>query len=268
MVIKIEREIKRIDEQTFHQIDYRITGLAYAIHNELGRLWSEKIYQNELANRCRQAGFANVVTEEVLIVSHKDFCKKYFIDLLIEDSIIYELKTVSRLTSDHEKQTLNYLFLLGLQHGKLINFRPPSVQKRFVSTTLRPEERYDFVIYDNHWSNLDAESLWLKDLIIELLRDWGAYLETNLFYEAICHFRGGEEQVVKKIDVVCKASKLGQHKIHLLNKDVAFRVTAITKEPDSFEQHLRRFIHLTNLAAIQWINFDHNVITFKTIKKK
>lgn len=266
MAIKIEREINRINEQQFHQIDYHITGLAYAIHNEIGRLWSEKIYQNELANRCREAGFSNVETEEVIIVSHKDFCKKYYIDLLIEDSIIYELKTVSRLTSEHDKQTLNYLFLLGLQHGKLINFRPSSVQKRFVSTTLRPQDRYDFVVYDNHWFDLDEDSLWLKELMTQLLNDWGAYLETNLFYEAIFHFRGGEDKVVKKIDVVRNESKLGEQKVHLLNQNIAFKVTAITKRIDSFEQHLNRFIHITNLDAIQWINFNHNVITFKTIK--
>ena len=60
MSIKIASEIKRIDEQEFYEIDYQVTGLAYAIHNEIGRLWDEKIYQNELANRCRAAGLGNV----------------------------------------------------------------------------------------------------------------------------------------------------------------------------------------------------------------
>ncbi|MDZ7262423.1 MAG: GxxExxY protein, partial [candidate division KSB1 bacterium] len=155
----IEREIKGIGEQEFYEIDYQITGFAYAIHNEIGRLWSEKIYQNELANRCHKAGFKNVETEVPLFVSHEDFYKNYYIDLLIEDSIIYELKTVSRLTSEHDKQVLNYLLLLGLQHGKLINFRPASVQKRFVSTTLCPEDRYSFVLEDRHWFDLEEDSV-------------------------------------------------------------------------------------------------------------
>jgi len=50
----------------------------------------------------------------------------------------------------------------------------------------------------------------LKELIMELLTDWGAYLESNLFYDAICHFRSGEEKVVKYIDVVRNGTKLGQ----------------------------------------------------------
>ena len=77
MPIEIKHDIKRIAEQAFHEIDYQVTGFAFAIHNEFGRLWSEKIYQNELANRCREAGFTNVETEVPLFVSHKDFCKEY-----------------------------------------------------------------------------------------------------------------------------------------------------------------------------------------------
>jgi GxxExxY protein len=137
MPIEIKRNIKRISEQEFRKIDYEITGLAFEIHNEFGRLWNEKIYQNELANRCREAGFTNVETEVPVIVTHKDFRKEYSIDLLLQDSIPYALKTVAKLNPEHDKQALNYLFLLGLQHGKLINFRPVSVEKRFVSTPLR-----------------------------------------------------------------------------------------------------------------------------------
>jgi len=265
MSIKSASEIKRIDEQEFYEIDYQVTGLAYAIHNEIGRLWDEKIYQNELANRCRAVGLGNVKREVPVIVLYKDFCKEYYVDLFVNDSIIYELKTVGKLNSEHEKQTLNYLLLLGLQHGKLINFRPASVQKRFVSTTLLPKDRYDLTFDDRQWFELDEDSMLLKELIMELLTDWGAYLETSLFYEAICHFRSGEENIVKYIDIVRNGTKLGKQKIHLLNQKSAFKLTAISKGIDSYEQHLRRFIKLTILDVIQWINFNHNLIIFKTI---
>ena len=268
MPIEIKRNITRIAEQDFHKIDFEITGLAFAIHNEFGRLWNEKIYQNELANRCREAGFKNVETEVPVIVRHKSFHKDYSIDLLVQDSIVYELKTVNRLNPEHDKQALNYLFLLGLQHGKLINFRPASVEKRFVSTSLLPKDRYDLAFDDKQWLELDDDSAWLKRLIMELLADWGAFLETNLFYEAIYHFRGGEEQVVKDIDVVHKGANLGKHKFFLLNQNIAFQLTAITKGVENFEQHLKRFIRLTKFNAMQWINFNHRVISFKTIPNR
>jgi GxxExxY protein len=265
MPIEVKRDIKRIAEPAFHKIDFEITGLAFAIHNEFGRLWNEKIYQNELANRCREAGFKNVETEVPIVVSHKDFYKEFSVDLLVEDSIVYELKTVNKRNPEHDKQTLNYLFLLGLPHGKLLNFRPVSVEKRFVSTTVLPKDRYDLVFDDKHWLELDEDSARLKSLIIELLLDWGAFLETNLFYEAICHFRGGEEQVIKEIDVTNKGANLGTQKCLLLNQSIAFQLTAITKGIENFEKNLNRFINLTKLSAIQWINFNHREICFKTI---
>lgn len=199
------------------------------------------------------------------MVLHQNFVKKYFVDLLINNSIIYELKAVAKLSPEHDKQALHYLFLLGLQHGKLINFRPASIEKRFVSTTLLPKDRHDIIFNDEQWLELDDASAWLKSLLIELLRDWGAYLETTLFYEAIYHFRGGEDRVIKDIEIVLNETKLGNQKVHLVNSSTAFKITAITKGLEGYQQHLNRFIRLTNLNALQWINFSHHIISFKTI---
>lgn len=265
MAIKPARQINRISEQDFYKLDFQITGLAFDVHNEIGRLWDEKIYQNELANRCRQAGFANVETEVPIVVSYKDFVKERYVDLLVDNSALYELKAVNTLNPEHDKQALHYLFLLGLQHGKLINFRPASVEKRFVSTTLLPKDRYDFAVDDAQWVELDEDSVWLKAMIVELLGDWGAFLETTLFYDAIYHFRGGEDRVVKDIEVVLDGTKLGNQKVNLINSNTAFKITAITKGVEGFLQQLKRFIRLTNLNALQWVNFHHHKISFITI---
>jgi hypothetical protein len=56
MPIEVKRDIVRIAAPDFHRMDFDITGLAFAIHNEFGRLLHEKIYRNELVNRCRKAG--------------------------------------------------------------------------------------------------------------------------------------------------------------------------------------------------------------------
>jgi len=268
MGIYFEHNIKIISENEFHKIDYIITGLAFKIHNEIGRLWNEKIYQQALANMCREAGFKNVKTEAEIIVSHNDFEKKYFIDLLVEDSIVYELKTVNKLSAEHRKQALNYLYLLGIHHGKLINFKPETVEKEFASTSISRLDRYEYSIISKSWLDLDKDSIWLKEFITELLRDWGSFLELNLFYEAIIKFRGGEENVIQKIDVIYKDSKLGMQKVHLLNNNIGFKITAFTKEINNYEHHLQRLINLTKLDAIQWINFKKNIITFKTILNK
>jgi len=265
MAISINRNIHQISETDFHKIDYIITGLAYSIHNDIGRLLDEGIYREILADKCRKAGFDHVITEEAICVSHKNFYKKYYIDLLVEDSILYELKAASALNPNHEKQTLNYLFLTGLQHAGLINFRSSSVQKWFVSTTLCSADRYNTSFNFQYWLNLDEETFKLKELVLDLIRDWGAFLETDLFYEAIVHFNGGVENVLKEIDINLGNNLCGKQKIYIVNEQVAFKITALTKEIDSFEKHLRRFIRITKLKAIQWINFNKNFINFKTI---
>jgi GxxExxY protein len=262
MPINHDLYIKSISEDEFHSLDYKVMEIAFSIHNEMGRFWDEKIYQNELAYRCKKIGLGDASTEVPIEVLYKDFQKHYYIDLIINNSIIYEIKTTKALSGEHLKQTLNYLFLMGVQHGKLVNFHPPSVEYSFVSTKLKPENRFNFTIDEGEWKELDDDSIWLKKILINLLSEWGMFLEKKLFYDAIIHFHGDEEDIVKKIKVSNNSRILGKQKVHLLNSEVAFRISSITKNRTFYEQHLRRFIRFTSLKAIQWINFKQNEVVF------
>ena len=56
MPVELESTIRAISQDEFHRLDYIVTSCAFAVHNDYGRFWNEKIYQAELAFRCRQAG--------------------------------------------------------------------------------------------------------------------------------------------------------------------------------------------------------------------
>ena len=99
------------------------------------------------------------------------------------------------------------------------------------------------------------------------MADWGAFLDADLFCETIIHFRGGEENVVRRIEVVCDSRVLGTQRAHLLNGTTAFRISALTRDFPYYRQHLRQFLNHTSLTAIQWINFDHHNVTFTTITR-
>lgn len=73
MPIDYAFKTKRISEDDFHALDYQVMALAFSIHRELGRLWNEKIYQNELADRCLKSGFEKVDIEVPLKVSYNHF---------------------------------------------------------------------------------------------------------------------------------------------------------------------------------------------------
>jgi len=265
MPIEPSVKIRPISEDEFHSIDHKIMGVVFKIHNELGRFCDEKIYQNELAYRCGEMGLGEVATEVPIRVSYRGFQKIYFSDLVVDRRIMYELKAVEDIIGQHRKQAINYLLLMGMHHGKLINMRPQSVQHYFASTKLTTEKRYDFVIDVQKWKDLDEDSIWLKDLMANLLSEWGAFLDTNLFYDAISHFRGGPEHVIKTIPVTIDSRVLGTQHMHLLNPEVAFKISSATKAVPFYERHLQSFLSHTPLRAIQWINFNHDKILFKTL---
>lgn len=259
-------QTKSISSGDFHLLDYDVMSIVFSIHKELGRFWNEKIYQNELAYRCEKAGLGRVTTEVPIRVSYQDFIKIYYIDLLI-NNVIYELKTTQTLTGEHEKQTINYLMLTGLNYAKLINMRPSSVQHRFVSTNITQKKRYDFTVDDEQWKDLGEASIWLRKMFKSLLNEWGVFLETSLFYEAIVYLCGGDEKVNKEVEVRNGSRLLGRQRVHLITSDLAFMISAVTKEKKHLENHFRRFIRCTPLKAIHWINFDHNKVLFKTLCK-
>ena len=56
MSILISHLINILTEQEFHNLNYRVMQLAFQVHNELGRFYDEKIYQNKLTELCRERG--------------------------------------------------------------------------------------------------------------------------------------------------------------------------------------------------------------------
>jgi GxxExxY protein len=266
MPITCDRQFEILDEQSFHTLNYEVMGLLFDIHNDLGRFCSENIYRTELKNRCERRGFATSI-EVPIEVSFKDFRKTYYMDFLVNSSAMYELKALEALVQRHDAQALNYLLLTGMNHGMMVNMRPESVEKRFVSTRVTPAERYRFTIDEPDWKDLDGDSEWLRGLMVELLNDWGVFLDYVLFYDAINFFRGGESNVVKRIEIAFEDRVLGTLPTHLLNPEVAFKITAVTEDVPGCEEHLRKFLQLTELKAIQWINFNRHSMSFKTVEK-
>ena len=76
---------------------------AYDSQNALGRLCDERVYENDLARRLRAEGFREVHSQVPITLSHCGFHKEYRLDLLADDAL-YELKTTTAFTSEHDAQ--------------------------------------------------------------------------------------------------------------------------------------------------------------------
>ena len=249
----------------FEQLDYRVMGHAYACQNDLGRLCDECAYQADLKARLLVDGSRSVLTEVPVTVTHRDFSKKYYLDLVADDAL-YELKADAALTGEHEAQLLNYMFLLGVQRAKLLNFRPGKVQGKIIATSLTPEARRRFTPVTGRWQDLTPACATLRQDLCDLIEDWGAFLEVGLYQEALIHFSGGAGTVDRRISLNRKGLDLGTQRMLVHAPGVAFRLTAVTEDQQYVEAHLRRLLALTNLEAVQWINLNHARIEFTTLQ--
>jgi GxxExxY protein len=112
----------------------RETSFAIHTYHRNGHL--EKIYENALANRLRKQGL-RVEQQHPLKVYDEDgtVLGEYFADLLVEDSLIVELKAVRTTTDEHVSQLLGYLKSSRMETGLLINFGAPKLYvKKFLMT--------------------------------------------------------------------------------------------------------------------------------------
>ena len=101
----------------------QVRQIAYDIHLYHGHGHLEKVYENALAHRLRKADL-DVKQQCPLKVYDEDgtIIGDYWADLLVENTLIVELKTAKTLALEHEAQILGYLKSSRLEHGLLINF--------------------------------------------------------------------------------------------------------------------------------------------------
>jgi GxxExxY protein len=106
-----------------NEISYKIIGAAIELHKSIGPGLLESAYENALAFDLRQIGF-EVKQQAAMPFFYKDVKQDigYRIDLLVNNKVIIEIKSIETLAPVHYAQTLTYLKLSGLKLGLLINF--------------------------------------------------------------------------------------------------------------------------------------------------
>lgn len=108
---------------TENEISYKVIGAAIELHKNLGPGLLESVYENALAYDLREAGLD--VKQQIpmpLIYKEVNMDNGYRLDLLIENKVIIEIKSVESIAPVHFSQTLTYLKLSNTKLGLLINF--------------------------------------------------------------------------------------------------------------------------------------------------
>jgi GxxExxY protein len=95
---------KHADEARLNELSRVVIGCAFTVLNTLGAGFLEKVYENALAHELRKAGLVvaqqcgAIVTYDGIVVG------EHFVDLLVEDAVLVELKTVKELVDAHRLQ--------------------------------------------------------------------------------------------------------------------------------------------------------------------
>ena len=116
-----------------NDVSYLVRKAAFDVHTVLGPGLLESVYEHALAYEIRQAGL-RVRSQVPLPMLYKAERMEvgFRLDLLVEEKVIVEIKSVDTLLDVHHKQLLTYLKLAGLKLGLLINFNVAHVKEGII----------------------------------------------------------------------------------------------------------------------------------------
>jgi GxxExxY protein len=106
-----------------NELTYLINGAVFEVNRILGPGFLEKVYENALLMELKARGLKAAAQYPIKVRYKDQIVGEYFADLLVEDQVIIELKTVDKLEKIHEAQLLNYLKATGIKVGLLVNFK-------------------------------------------------------------------------------------------------------------------------------------------------
>jgi len=106
----------------YKELTEKIIGCAYQVYNEMGFGFLESVYENCLVIELNKAGLQAEQQKAVNVYYDGEMVGEFRADIIVEETIILELKSVRQLIAAHEVQLVNYLVATGKQVGLLLNF--------------------------------------------------------------------------------------------------------------------------------------------------
>jgi len=121
------------------EITKPILKVFYDVYNQLGYGFLEKVYQNAMYFELKSQGYKVEAQKQIKVYFKKQLVGEFYADLLVEDSIILELKACECVSSSHIAQLMNYLKSTQIQVGLLLNFGETPEFKRIIYTNNRKQ---------------------------------------------------------------------------------------------------------------------------------
>ena len=112
----------------YKEITEKIIGCAYIVYNKMGYGFLESVYEKCLLIELRKAGLRAESQEAITVYYDNQVVGDFVADIVVENRVILELKSVRRFAKVHEAQLVNYLVATGKEIGLLLNFGEQKVE--------------------------------------------------------------------------------------------------------------------------------------------
>ena len=110
------------------EITEKIIGCAYSVYNKMGYGFLESVYEKCLIIELKKAGDKVEAQYPISVFYDNEIVGEFIADLVVEDEVIVELKSVRRIVKAHEVQLVNYLAATKKDVGLIINFGETKVE--------------------------------------------------------------------------------------------------------------------------------------------
>ncbi|MBI4120258.1 MAG: GxxExxY protein [Parcubacteria group bacterium] len=131
---KAQHRIYKKDGLVYPELSYEIIGAVLDVKNEIGLGHKEHFYQKATAKSLKQRGLEVREQLPAKIYYHKEYLGIYYLDFLVENKIIVEIKAKSYFAKNDIEQLFRYLKIKDLKLGILVHFTKSGVRfKRIVN---------------------------------------------------------------------------------------------------------------------------------------
>ena len=112
----------------YEELTEKIIGCAYRVYNKMGFGFLESVYEKCLLIELKKEGLQAESQKAIIVKYENQIVGHFTIDILVEDTIILELKSVKQIIQAHEVQMVNYLVATGKEVGLILNFGEKKVE--------------------------------------------------------------------------------------------------------------------------------------------
>lgn len=119
----------------YPELSYQLMGILFKVHNKLGPNYQEKYYQRAIAEELNSQGFKYKREKMVPVRYANKNIDRYFLDFVIEDKIVLEVKVGEFFKRKYLTQVLDYLSATNLKLAILVSFRG---EKLFYKRIINP----------------------------------------------------------------------------------------------------------------------------------